>query len=235
MSLFADQMLVALSDHRALAALLNPPADRARERVRSLVAAMADTSFAQIRDVLDMTVRRLELAQPLFPSRRHDGTWQQTGPSHTRAEFRWEDADGVDPLWIDLAADVGLTLLLEHDPAEVESIAVHELRTTVRLKPPPRFDPRDPAAQQRFELRVALLIRDELDVGEALRAAKLARALLRRTVAYRERAAADVELTSPYAPVVVFPATALATSRFTEPQLRALFAAERVVTVFATP
>lgn len=235
MSLFADQMLVALSDPRALLALLDPPADRARARMRSLFAAMVDAPFADVQGVQDVTVRRLELARPLFPLRVTNGTWTQSHPQSIRTDVRSDRVDPLGPLWIDLTADLSVTLLLDHESARVESIRVHELLTRIRLEPLPRFDPADPGNQHRFELGVALLIRDALDVGEALRAAKLARAVLRRTVSYREPAAADTELISPYAPVVVFPAAALATSRFTEPQLRALFAAERVVTVFATP
>ncbi|ADB53380.1 hypothetical protein [Conexibacter woesei] len=235
MSLFVDQMLVALSDPRALAALLDPPADRAHARMRSLFAAMVDAPFADIHDVQEITVRQLELARPLFPSLVTNGTWTQSHPQPVRTDVRSDHVDPLQPLWIDLTADLSVTFLIEHDAARVESIRVHELATRIRLEPLARFDPRDPANQLRFELGVALLIRDEIDVAEALRAAKLAREVLRRAVPYREQAAADTTLSSPYAPVVVFPAAALAATRFTETQLRALFAAERVVTVFATP
>lgn len=235
MSVFVDQMLVALRDPRALTALLDPPVDRAHERMQTLFAAMVDAPFAAVRDVQDVTVRRLELARPLFPASEARGTWTQTQPEPVRTDVRCERDDPLAPLWIDLTADLSVTLVLEHETARVESIHVHELVTRVRLEPLPRFDPRDPANRHRFELGVAILIRDELDVGAALRAAKLARSVLRRTIAYREQAGADTALTSPYAPLVVFPAAALAGSRFTEPQLRALFAAERVVAVFVRP
>lgn len=235
MSVFVDQMLVALRDPRALVALLDPPADRAHQRMRTLFAAMVDAPVADIRDVQEVTARGIELARPLFPAHETRGTWLQTQPQPVSTDVRWAREDPLAPLWIDLTADLSVTLVLEHETASVESIRVHELVTRIRLEPLPRFDPRDPANQHRFELGVALLLRDELDVGEALRAAKLARAALRRTVAYREQADADTTLTSPYAPVVAFPAAALAASRFTEPQLQALFAAEGVVSVFARP
>ncbi len=235
MSLFADQMLVSLSDPRALAALLDPPGDRAHARVRALFSAMVDAPFADVQSVVSLTVGRIELQRPLPASREVRGSWSQSTPRTAQGDLRWEESDRAAPLWIDVTAELDVTFLVDHDPGEVESIRSHELVTSIQLRRAPRFDPRDPANQLRFALGAAILIREELDVVAALRHAKVVRALSQSTIAFRPQTAADGELTAPYAPVVVFPRAALAASRFTEPQLTAPFAAERVVPVFADP
>ena len=275
MSVFADQLLVDLSDETALKQLLDPPGDTNRDRIRALIDAMYDTPHARIHAVRDVTMSRVERARPLFAPRENRGTETQTTPDYTRTDVQWQEVDRLAPLWVDLSVDLGVTLVLEIDAGEVESIMVREianitsladfksrfsfldldaflaehgisnvqelrdrfdyLLTEVKLKQAPPFDPDDPANRRRYEVSAAILIRDTLDLGEALRAAKLVRAVLRRSAAYREAVEADFETSSPYAAVVVFPADALTGSGFTEAGLRSFFAAEDVVAIFVQP
>lgn len=275
MSLFVDQMLVSLSDQTALTQLLDPAGDVNHDRMRALIGSMYDTPHARIHEVRSVQISRVERARPLFSAREKRGTWTQTTPDYARTDVQWEDVDRLTPLWVDVSADLSVTLVLEIDSGEVESILttgienitsladfrsrfrfldldaylqehgisnVQQLRdrfelvlTEVRMRQPPVFDPNDPANRRRYAVGTAILIRDTLDVSEALRAAKLARAVLRRTTAYRESAEADFETTSPYTPVVIFPSAALQPSQFTEPQLRALFATEGIVAIFVQP
>ena len=275
MSAFADQMLVTLSDQAALRQLLDPPGDTGHDRIRGLIGAMYETPHARIHAVRDVSMSRVERARPVFPARENRGTWTTTTPDYARADVEWRDVDQLAPLWVDLSADITVTLVLEVDAGEVESIMVREigsiasladfksrfryldldaflaehgistvqelrdrfdyLLTEVRLKQPPAFDPDDPANRQRFDVSAAILIRDTLDVSGALRAAKLARAVLKRGTAYREEATADFETTSPYAAVVIFPTASLQGTPFTEAGLRAFFAAEDVLAIFVQP
>jgi hypothetical protein len=139
-----------------------------------------------------------------------------------RSRFRFIDLDAF---------------LDEHGISTVQELraAFEYLLTEVRMKQPPAFDPDDPANRRRYELSAAILIRDALDVTGALRAAKLARAVLRRTAAFREEAEADFQTTSPYAVVVVFPIDSLDGTPFTEDELGAFFAAEDVIAIFVQP
>lgn len=129
--------------------------------------------------------------------------------------MHWQDVDTSAPLWVDLAAGLSVTLAIEVDTGEVESIlvrqiddivsiedfrsrfrfldldaflaehnisTVEELReryayllTEIKLRQPPEFDPSDPSKEVSYDLGVAIMIRDRLEVTEALRGAKLAR------------------------------------------------------------
>jgi hypothetical protein len=273
MSAFADATLMALSDDAALAELLDPPGDPTHARMRALLGAMYDLSFAEVHDVLDVTVRRNELARAAFPARENRGDITRTSPGYARTDFRFDEVDRLSPLWVDLAAELDVTLLLEVDAGEIESIvargiedfttlaqfearfafldladfmtrhglttvddlreAFDYLKLELRARTPAAFDPNDPANRFSLRLNVALLFRDALDMAEGLRAAKLAQAVLERTVA----APADTSQATavrPFAAVVVFPAAELAGASFTAAQVQHLFALEGVVAIFRT-
>ena len=272
MSQFVDQVLLSLGDEAEFKDFVDPDDDAEHDRILALMRAMYDTPYARIHEVRDVTVASLERSRPLFSPRDNRGTWTQTTPSYARSDVHWHDTDRTAPLWVDIAADLSVTVVLEIDAGEVESIIVREIEriasladfrsrfrfldldafleehdistvadlrarfkyllTEVRLRQSPPFDPDDPANQRRYELSTVVLIRDTLDVSEALRAAKLARAVLKSSAAYREQAEADMEVTSPYAPVVVFPAELLGDPPFDETGVRDFFAAEDVLAVF---
>jgi hypothetical protein len=272
---FVDETLVSLSDTGALLGLLDPPADTEHDRLRTLLGAMYESPYARIHAVSHLQVRRLEVARPIFPPRDISGTWTQTTPAYRRTDVHTLDVDRLTPLWIDLSADFTVTLVLEIDSGEVESILVREIRgitsladfrsrfryldldaflnehgitsvaelrecfeyllTEVRLREQPPFDPDDPANERRFTLSVAILVRDTIDVRESLRAAKLARAILTRTASVASGDEAELELTAPYAAVVVFPQAAVGPSGFAEADLRRFFAIEDVVALFIPP
>jgi hypothetical protein len=272
-STFGDASLMALSDDAQLIALLNPPADATHEAIRALVLAMYDMPYVTVHDVVSVDVRHSELARPAFPPRENRGDLTRTSPQYIRTDLRFDEVDRLTPLWIDLAAELDVTLLVEFDNGAIETIAARALEdfttldqfraafsfidldafmtrhglTTVddlraafdylklelRMRAPAAFDPNDPANRMRFTVNVALLFRDTLDVGDSLRAAKLARAVLERTVV----TPADSEAASalrPFVPAVVFPATVLQGAPFTEAQVQALFARENIVAIFRT-
>jgi hypothetical protein len=273
LSEFGDATLLALSDDTELLRVLDPPDDASHARVRALVGAMYDMPYAEIHEVEAVTVRRSELARPAFPPRENQGDLTRTTPAYVRTDFRFEEIDRLSPFWIDLAAELDVTLVVEFDPGEVESImarpvddfttlaqfrahfafidlddfmarhgltTVEELRDAfdylkleVRTRAPAAFDPGDEANRITFRLNVALLFRDALEVGDALRAAKLARAVLERTVT-APRDTDQLSTRRAFVPVVVFPASVVTDASVTEAQVQALFAHEGVMAVFRT-
>jgi hypothetical protein len=161
------------------------------------------------------------------------------------------DADPGELAGIDAKSIDGFTTLAEFE-AEFEYIdlpafmAEHEITTVdelkrlakfvlaeVRMKPPGPFDPSDPANERQFDLRLAILIREQVDVAAVLREAKLTVALLERGVAFRPHLQ-EAEIRTPLAPVVIFPDDALPAT-VTPAQLKAFFAGEHVHVLLTQP
>lgn len=270
MSGFVDEQMVRLRDPAQLVALIDPPGDAGHARVRALLAAMYTMDFATVRGVSDVHVRRTEFQRPVVAPRRTTGNWFQTTPAFTRTELTLEWDEPLSPVWVDLSAEIDLSLLLEIDGGEVESIvtreitgvtsledfrsrfrfldleafmrehgittveelreAAHYLLTEVRLRALGPFDPDDPANRHRYELRLAMLIRDTLDVASTLRDAKLARAAVESAVLTGKPD--EAEIRTPYAPVVLVPAAAAPGGPLSTSALESFFAAEGVLALF---
>jgi hypothetical protein len=274
MSDFVDRVMIGLSDPVKLRELVSPAADGTHQRLRLLFATVYRLPFAVVHDVISVEVLDTEFQRPLFSPRRLAGTWTQASPSYTRTDVLYEGLDVRAPEWLDLSAGLALTVVLEVDRGEVETIRLHDLGefstldefraafrffdldafmaqhgiTTVaelkrafryllgeiRLKAVPPFDPQDPAHQRRFELNLAVLIRDEIDIVGCLRDARRAREAAERAVPYR-REVADGEVQTPYAPVLVLPAAAAPAAGADQAALESFFAAQEVLAVFVTP
>ncbi|MEV4838676.1 hypothetical protein AB0K05_29525 [Nonomuraea sp. NPDC049486] len=112
--------------------------------------------------------------------------------------------------------------------------AYRHLLGEIKQADPPPFDPGDPANQRRVRLELALLMRDVVDVTEALRSASLVRDLAERDLAYA-RDLGDLEVLAPLAPVLVFPADAVAASGFAEADLTAFFAGQDILAITVPP
>lgn len=112
--------------------------------------------------------------------------------------------------------------------------AYRHLLGEIRLSAPPPFDPADPANQRRVGLELAVLIRDAVDVTEALRSARLVRDLAEQGLAYR-RDTGEFDVHAPLAPVLVFPATAVAPTGIPAANLLAFFAAQDVLAILVPP
>ena len=143
----------------------------------------------------------------------------------TLAEFRDQFR------FIDLDA-----FMAKHSITTVDELkeAYHYLITEIRLRTPPIFDLNDPANQYHFPLDMAILLRDVIDVTEALRAAKWVQTIADQRRAYR-RELQNVEVRSTFAPVLIFPETALNGLPFSASALQSFFAAEHVLSLFVTP
>jgi hypothetical protein len=128
MSTFVDQLLLQFSDPAQLAQLLAPAADTTHQRTRALLSAMYDfPDSSTIHEVQSVDVRAIEVQRPLLPPGYTRGTWTQTIPSHTRTDVVYETKDGLEPVWLDVSAEVSLVLVLEMDPGQVESITTRAL------------------------------------------------------------------------------------------------------------
>ena len=62
-----------------------------------------------------------------IPSSRLAGVWSQTSPAYIRTDVSYEGTDGFEPRWIDVMAELSVTVVLEIDPGEVESISLGDL------------------------------------------------------------------------------------------------------------
>lgn len=127
MSLFVDRLLLQLSNSAQLIQLLDPPGDANHTQLRSLLSTMYDLEFAIIHDIRNVQVRQVEFQRLLLTTHRTQGTWTQIIPSYTRTDVLYEGSYKLEPLWLDVSAELGLTLLLEVDSGEVESIVTHAI------------------------------------------------------------------------------------------------------------
>jgi hypothetical protein len=235
MSAFADKVLLDLHEPAKLAALLT---DAGFDTVKALFASVYDLPAATLAGVKALQVLGVEFQRPIFTGERRTGTLTKTIPAHERTDLHLETLGGAPPHWVDIVAALRVTVVLDADPGEVESVRTTDLDASsilaeIRLKPLGPFDPDDPANERAFDLRVAFLIRDGVDVAGALRDAKLTRALLERGGAFHPQLQ-EAEVRTPFAPAVIFPADALPAG-VTAGRLQAFFADERVQVLLAQP
>ncbi|MFI5529930.1 hypothetical protein ACIA8O_15450 [Kitasatospora sp. NPDC051853] len=138
-----------------------------------------------------------------------------------QAKFRYFDLDGY---------------LARHRIGTVDELrrAYRHLLGEIRLAAPPPFDPAAPANRRRVPLELAVLVRESVDLTASLRAAQLVRDLAERGLPARPDPA-GLESRGRLAPVLVFPAAALAVSGITETELSAFFAAQDVLAIVLPP
>lgn len=128
-----DTILLRLADAVGVHDVVFPSADPGRTRIRTLISAVYALPYAAIRDVTAVDVRAVECAQPLFPIVRRTGNWTQTMPSHIRTDLDILGSDGTAPRWIDVVADLSVTVVLEIDPGELDTFRAAELENFTTL------------------------------------------------------------------------------------------------------
>jgi hypothetical protein len=124
---FVDEVMVRLQDPAQLVDLVAPASDPTHERLKRLFAQVYSLPFASLHDVVSVDVDSVEFQRPLFPPKRLAGTWLQTMPNHVQTDVSYEGVDGLTPEWIDLAAYLSVTVILQIDPGEVDSLRVTDL------------------------------------------------------------------------------------------------------------
>lgn len=127
MSAFVDTTLVRLSTPEGLRQLISPAADVGHQRIRALFAAVYQLPFAVIHEVLEVTVASSECMRPVFAAPWARASWLQTLPGCSQGEVRFDGADVRDPHWIDVSAEVDVNVVLEVDPAEVDTVRLADV------------------------------------------------------------------------------------------------------------
>ncbi|MGW6058058.1 hypothetical protein [Streptomyces sp. NPDC055189] len=131
--------------------------------MRTLFAEVYDLPFAAIHDVAAVDVLSTECQHPLFPARLLTGRWTQTLPEHRRTDIEYEGTGSVGPVWVDVDAELAVTLILAVDPGEVESFRVSDLGAFTTLD--------DFRAKFRYFDLDAFMIKNGLHTVEDLRRA----------------------------------------------------------------
>jgi hypothetical protein len=132
-SAFIDQMMIRLADPAQLTELVAPAADTARQQIKTLLSQAYEFPSSVVHDVTAVTVVSSQSQRPIFPPRRLAGVWSQTSPAYIRTDVSYEGTDGFEPRWIDVMAELSVTVVLEIDPGEVESISLGDLGTFTTL------------------------------------------------------------------------------------------------------
>jgi hypothetical protein len=134
-SQFVDQVMLDLQDPARLRDLVAPNADSTHERVKQLFAAVFALPAAVLHDVLAVDVHGTQFQRPLFPVRHTSGTWTQTQPTFSRTDLLCDALDLRSPRWLDVSASLALTVALEIDPGEIESVAISEIEVAIQQGP----------------------------------------------------------------------------------------------------
>ena len=127
MSQFIDQALMELHDPAQFTQLLTPASDPTHTLLQTLVAAVYDQPFATVHDARDPQVLSTEMALPLFSPRLTHGTWTQTSPTYTRTDVAYESQQRLEPVWLDLVVQLEVTLVLEVDTGQVQSLLMRDV------------------------------------------------------------------------------------------------------------
>jgi hypothetical protein len=122
MTTFRDRVLLELSNATQLATLLLPASDTTGSRVRTMLGASYDLTSARIDSVRAVAVTSVVLERPVFPVGRQTGGWQQTVPTFTRTDLSLDVPAPADPVWVDLLAELSVTVVTEVDPGGAESV-----------------------------------------------------------------------------------------------------------------
>src|SRR5262249_6741710 len=115
MASFRDRVLLALSDPTRLGAVLLPAADTQGAPIRTALGATYDLAAARVDQVRSVTVQEVLVEHSLLPVSHQIGAWTQTVPSFTRTEFTLDRPVPTTPVWIDLLAQVAVTVVTEID------------------------------------------------------------------------------------------------------------------------
>jgi hypothetical protein len=163
----------------------------------------------------------LEVDGGALDSVRVGGIGDFTTLDEFRAKFRYFDLEAF---------------MAAHHLSTVDDLrrAFSYVRAEIQLKTPPAFEPGDPANQRRFPLRLAILLREVVDLSAVLRDARLTvrsanRALIGPSTVHEGQSRGVL------VPVVVFPDAALPPTGFSQAQLTEFFAAQDVVALLRTP
>jgi hypothetical protein len=124
---FVDAVMLKLSTAAALTSFIDPPADPTHGRIRQLLGTLYGLPAASVADVLRVAVTETEFQRPLFRPRLLTGTWTRTAPDPGRTDVVYEGREPQPPEWIDLCAELAVTVSLQLDAGTIESIRVTDI------------------------------------------------------------------------------------------------------------
>lgn len=133
---FRDQTLVDLADPTHLTAVLTGTpghTDQAQARLMGMLARSYELPSARIDHISGVSVTGLRLQEALHPVSRVQGSVSQAVPTQTRSDVHWCETGALAPIWIDLLADLQVSLVAEVDPGGIDTVLLQSLDTFTTL------------------------------------------------------------------------------------------------------
>jgi hypothetical protein len=128
MTSFADQLMVRYLDPADVEALLVPPADTSRQRVRALLGGVYQPQLLAVEAVDEVTVTATRFQVPVVEPVRADGILDQLSPSPgSRTQLTVELPALGDTLWLDLMIDAVVRVRVSSSAALLAGVAAEDV------------------------------------------------------------------------------------------------------------
>lgn len=125
---FADQLMVRLLDPADVQALLVPPADTGKQRIRTLLAGVYRPELLEVEAVDEVTVSATRFQVPVVEPARANGLLDQLSPSPgSRTQLSVELPALADPLWLDLMIDAVVRVRVSSSAALLAGVAADDV------------------------------------------------------------------------------------------------------------
>jgi hypothetical protein len=128
MSGFADQLLVRYLDPAKVAALLVPPGDAARQRIRALLASVYRPQLLTVEAVDQVTVNATQFQVPVIEPVTATGTWDRViPPPAERAMATVELPSLAQTFWLDLMLEVIVAVRVSSTAAILDAVSSEDV------------------------------------------------------------------------------------------------------------
>src|SRR2546423_821702 len=97
------------------------------DTIKALFAAVYELPAASLASVKSVQVVGSEFERPIFVPERRTGTWTKTIPGHERTDVVYESTNGTKPQWVDVVANLRVTVVLNADPGELDTITTRSI------------------------------------------------------------------------------------------------------------
>jgi hypothetical protein len=163
---FRDQTLLDLADPARLTALLTGTpghTDQAQAQLMGMLARSYELPSTRIDHISAVSIAGLRLQEALHTVSWVQGSVSQTVPAQMRSDIQWCETGALTPIWIDLLADLQVSLVAEVDPGGIDTVLLQSLDTFTTLD--------DFRSQFQFLDLDAFMAEHDLHTVEELRAA----------------------------------------------------------------
>lgn len=128
MTSFTDQLMVRFVDPADVEALLVPPADTGKQRIRALLAGVYRPELLEVEAVDEVTVSATRFQVPVVEPARADGILDQLSPSPgSRTQLSVELPALADTLWLDLMIDAVVRVRVSSSAALLAGVAAEDV------------------------------------------------------------------------------------------------------------